>query len=204
MADGLTLVLNVGSSSLKAALFAGGSAGGPAPDPGAGPERLWQDQLALDPQPADALEVQHGGLHKQLEQWLQPQLQPWWTRITRVGHRVVHGGERFTAPTPIDTGVLQDLEALRALAPLHNPPALAAIRWLHQRHPGLPQWACFDTAFHATLPPAASSYALPATWRRGARLGAAAATASMASATNTWPRWRRSSGASGASAAARG
>jgi acetate kinase len=60
MADGLTLVLNVGSSSLKAALFAGGSTGGL--------ERLWQDQVALDTRPADALRPQHNGLHKQLGQ----------------------------------------------------------------------------------------------------------------------------------------
>ena len=163
MADGLTLVLNVGSSSLKAALFAVGSAGGL--------ERLWQDQVVLDTRPADALRPQQDELHKQLGQWLQPQLQPWWPRITRVGHRVVHGGERFTAPTPIDAGVLQGLEALNALAPLHNPPAVAAIRWLQQRHQGLQQWACFDTAFHATLSPAASSYALPATWRQGGAAG---------------------------------
>jgi acetate kinase len=52
------------------------------------------------------------------------------------------------------------------LAPLHNGPALLVMRWLRRRWPDLPQWACFDTAFHATLPPAAHTYAVPAAWRR--------------------------------------
>ncbi|MFM7653691.1 MAG: acetate/propionate family kinase, partial [Vulcanococcus sp.] len=56
---------------------------------------------------------------------------------------------------------------LNPLAPLHNPPALAAIHWLRQRRPELPQWACFDTAFHAGLAAEAYSYALPASWREG-------------------------------------
>ena len=162
MGNGLTLVLNVGSSSLKAALFAGEAGVHPGETPGKGPERQWQGQVTLD---GDTQ------LEQQLEQWLEPQLQPWWPEIARIGHRVVHGGERFTAPTPIDAGVLQELQALSALAPLHNPPALAAIHWLQQRHPASPQWACFDTAFHATLPAAASSYALPAAWRQGGAAG---------------------------------
>jgi len=63
--------------------------------------------------------------------------------------------------------VLQELAGVSALAPLHNPPALEAIQWLQQRQPGLAQWACFDTAFHASLPPEAHTYALPAAWRQG-------------------------------------
>ena len=145
------LVLNVGSSSLKAALL--------VVEPGSPePERLWEGQVAL-PGPTALLD--------QLEQWLEPALQPWWQRIQRVGHRVVHGGERFTGPTALTGAVLEQLEALNPLAPLHNPPALAAIHWLRRRRPQLPQWACFDTAFHATLPPEAASYALPAAWRAG-------------------------------------
>jgi acetate kinase len=65
--------------------------------------------------------------------------------------------------------VLEALTALSALAPLHNPPALEAIQWLGQQRPQLPQWACFDTAFHATLPPEASTYALPGAWRSEGR-----------------------------------
>jgi acetate kinase len=78
---------------------------------------------------------------------------------------VVHGGERFTAATQLNPEVLRELEALNPLAPLHNPPALEAIHWLAALRPALPQWACFDTAFHATLPPEARTYALPGSWR---------------------------------------
>jgi acetate kinase len=79
---------------------------------------------------------------------------------------VVHGGERFTAPTRLDPAVLEALEALTPLAPLHNGPALALVRWARQRWPERPHWACFDTAFHADLPPEARTYAIPAAWRR--------------------------------------
>ena len=81
------------------------------------------------------------------------------------GHRVVHGGTELTGPTPIDPGVEEELERLSDLAPLHNPPAVAAMRALDRVRPGLPTVACFDTAFHATLPPAAATYAIPAAWR---------------------------------------
>jgi acetate kinase len=82
------------------------------------------------------------------------------------GHRVVHGGAEFTAPTVVDPRVEADLDRLADLAPLHNPPAVAAIRALESVAPGLPTIACFDTAFHATIPPAAATYAVPAAWRR--------------------------------------
>ena len=86
------------------------------------------------------------------------------------GHRVVHGGDAFTAPTRIDDAVLAALDALSPLAPLHNPPALAAIRAVAQLAPDLPQAACFDTAFHAHQPEVATTYALPAELRaRGFR-----------------------------------
>jgi acetate kinase len=88
------------------------------------------------------------------------------TPLALVGHRVVHGGERFTAPTLLDASVLEALAALSSLAPLHNPPALALIQWARAHWPAVPQWACFDTAFHATLPPEARTYAIPASWRR--------------------------------------
>jgi acetate kinase len=87
-------------------------------------------------------------------------------RPAMVAHRVVHGGERFTAPTPLDPTVLEALEALTPLAPLHNGPALALVRWAGRRWPDLPHWACFDTAFHADLPPEARTYAIPAAWRQ--------------------------------------
>lgn len=81
------------------------------------------------------------------------------------GHRVVHGGADFTGPTSVDPGVEEELERLSDLAPLHNPPAVAAMRALDQVRPDLSTVACFDTAFHATLPAAAATYALPAAWR---------------------------------------
>jgi len=81
------------------------------------------------------------------------------------GHRVVHGGERFSAPALIDDGVAAALEELTALAPLHQPKSLAALAAVRAARPGLPEVACFDTAFHAGLPAAASTYALPAVWR---------------------------------------
>lgn len=140
--DPLVLVLNAGSSSLKLALISRSG------------ERPLNLSLALE---AMAPSV------------LAERLAPWRQRIALVGHRVVHGGERFTAPTRLDGGereaVLAALEALVPLAPLHNGPSLALIRWCLQAIPQ-PQWACFDTAFHSTLPEAARTYALPAPWRQ--------------------------------------
>ena len=87
-------------------------------------------------------------------------------RVQSVAHRVVHGGECFTAPTLLEEPQLEALAALSPLAPLHNPPALALIHWARAHWPAVPQWACFDTAFHATLPPEARTYAIPPSWRR--------------------------------------
>jgi acetate kinase len=81
--------------------------------------------------------------------------------IAAVVHRIVHGGERFTRPTQIDDAVLSALEALGSLAPLHNPPAIVAVRAARKSFPAIPHFAVFDTSFHATLPPRAREYALP-------------------------------------------
>jgi acetate kinase len=86
-----------------------------------------------------------------------------------VAHRVVHGGER-TGAVLVDDGVLEELGALVELAPLHQPPALEAIERTRSALPGVPQVACFDTAFHATIPPAARTYALPARLRDRVRV----------------------------------
>jgi acetate kinase len=78
------------------------------------------------------------------------------------GHRIVHGGSRFTAPTKIDDGVIAALTALQELAPLHNAPGVAALEACRRAfRAGLPMVAVFDTAFHATLPEVAYRYALP-------------------------------------------
>jgi len=82
--------------------------------------------------------------------------------IVAVGHRVVHGGLRFTEPTLIDDEVVAQVRRLSPLAPLHNPANLAGIEAARAALPQLPQVAVFDTAFHRTLPPAASTYALDA------------------------------------------
>jgi acetate kinase len=82
-----------------------------------------------------------------------------------VGHRVVHGGERFSAPVRIDDSVQTALRELADLAPLHQPKSLDALDAVAAALPRVPAVACFDTAFHATLPPAAATYALPRAWR---------------------------------------
>jgi acetate kinase len=82
-----------------------------------------------------------------------------------VGHRVVHGGARFREPVLLDDDVLAELAAASELAPLHNPPALAAIEAARLALPERPHVAVFDTAFHATLPAEAAVYPLAARWR---------------------------------------
>jgi acetate kinase len=86
-----------------------------------------------------------------------------------VGHRVVHGGERFQHPVLVDDDVRRALAALTDLAPLHQPKSLAALDAVSAAAPDVPAVACFDTAFHATLRPEAVTYAVPADWRE--RLG---------------------------------
>ena len=83
-----------------------------------------------------------------------------------VGHRVVHGGEDLRAATWVDDDLCRRLQELIALAPLHQPRALAAIDAVARRLGGIPSAACFDTAFHSTLPAAAATYALPPEWPR--------------------------------------
>ena len=84
--------------------------------------------------------------------------------IDAVGYRVVHGGTQFTEPTVVDDGTLAAIEALADLAPLHNAVAADTIRSAHAALPAIPHIACFDTAFHATLPPAAYRYPVPNAW----------------------------------------
>lgn len=81
--------------------------------------------------------------------------------IGAVGHRVVHGGEAFTGSVLIDDAVVASIEKTAQLAPLHNPPNLTGIRAATHALPNAPQIACFDTAFHASIPQVAYMYALP-------------------------------------------
>jgi acetate kinase len=83
-----------------------------------------------------------------------------------VGHRIVHGGERYREALVIDATVHAALKELTELAPLHQPKSLAALDAVSAALPSIPAVACFDTAFHATMPAWAATYALPAEWRR--------------------------------------
>ena len=87
-------------------------------------------------------------------------------QIEAVGHRVVHGGERFSQPVLVDNEITRAIERLSPLAPLHNPASAMGIRAVEERYPGIPQVAVFDTAFHRTLPPRAWRYAIPQTLYR--------------------------------------
>lgn len=147
---GAVLVVNAGSSTLKAALIDRDAS------------VLWREQWTWD---ATASGSSAPSPQAVLENALAPLLARCSGELALVGHRVVHGGRRFTAPTRLDAQVLGELEQLVPLAPLHNPPALRVMHWLTAQLPALPQWACFDTAFHHTLPPQAFTYALPAAWR---------------------------------------
>ncbi len=86
-------------------------------------------------------------------------------QVGAVGHRIVHGGSMFTGPVLIDPDVRKRLESLSDLAPLHQPKSLAALDAVQAVLPGVPAVACFDTAFHATIGPAAATFALPEQWR---------------------------------------
>ncbi len=85
--------------------------------------------------------------------------------LAGVGHRIVHGGERFRDPVEIDDGIVRAITELSVLAPLQHPPALAAIKDARAAFPGVPEVAVFDTAFHASIPAEAATYAVPAEWR---------------------------------------
>lgn len=86
-------------------------------------------------------------------------------KIHAIGHRMVHGGSRFSVPTLLDHETIEAIEALTPLAPLHNPANLEAARLCRGLWPDVLQVAVFDTAFHLTNPPSATTYAVPAAWR---------------------------------------
>ena len=173
--DALTevvLVLNAGSSSIKFSTFAVEGRGRDlARRHRGGIEGIGSDPrfFALD---ADGRRVADervgggragGGDHEDvlpgLLGWIARQTDR--SRVVGVGHRVVHGGERFAAPVLVDAAILDQLEKLVPLAPLHQPHNLAAIRAIGRVQPEVAQVACFDTAFHRTQAPIAQLYALP-------------------------------------------
>jgi len=165
---GQLLVLNCGSSSIKFALYGmdaeptrilHGSISGL----GAHPVFTARDQSGHS-LPEGKIAIDDGPLTLDTApDWLFNWLESggYGREIGGAGHRVVHGGERFHAPVRIDDEVLDALERLDPMAPLHQPHNLAAVRALKAARPSLPQIACFDTAFHSTQPPVARDYALP-------------------------------------------
>jgi acetate kinase len=134
------LVVNAGSSSLKLRLLDGEDA-----------------ILAEDELQAPRAQIDDATLKQALDSPLGD--------AQAIGHRIVHGGERFISAVRIDAKVETALRELTDLAPLHQPKSLAALDAVTALLPELPAVACFDTAFHATLPQVAATYALPAEWR---------------------------------------
>jgi acetate kinase len=153
-----TLVLNAGSSSLKFAVYQGLAPllKGQIAGIGSHPRLEVKDHARRDlPQvttPTEGLGVAIGWL---AENGFAAK------RFSGIGHRIVHGGVRYVAPTIVDYAVQHDLEALRALAPLHLPFGLGVLREMRRLAPRVPNVACFDTAFHATQPELATRLPLP-------------------------------------------
>jgi acetate kinase len=164
--DEVVLVLNAGSSSVKFCAFARSGDGlerglrGQVSGIGTAPHlvaRRGGDLVADRSLGGDALG--HADALGILLDFLRRELQG--ARIVGVGHRVVHGGLEFMAPTRVDAGTLLRLERYIPIAPLHQPHNLAAIRLMLQHMPDVPEIACFDTAFHRTIPEVAQLFALP-------------------------------------------
>ena len=166
MAGRRILVLNAGSSSLKFAVFEAASrlCHGQVEGIGTHPRFLISGVPAGTVAPATRelpLATRHeGALREILGALAERGIAV--ADIAACGHRIVHGGAQFVVPMILDHAHLGALNALRALAPLHNGFGLAAIDALRAAAPALAQIACFDTAFHATVPEVASRYALPA------------------------------------------
>jgi acetate kinase len=142
------LVLNAGSSSLKASAIEDG-------------ETLLQTSVSWG---ADATRVTDRsiGLRAVLESIERAGIMR--ESFDAVGHRIVHGGNVFTAPIVLDEAALVSLDSLGELAPLHNAIAIETIRAVREALTGLPNVGCFDTAFHADLPASAALYGVPQAW----------------------------------------
>ncbi len=153
------LVINCGSSSVKAEVIDALSG---ARQLGMNIERITaKDTQVLFTDTADPIDCPVGG-HEVVLDFALPlmlaKLDP--DQVQAVGHRVVHGGDAFDEPVHLDESVEDKIKELSTLAPLHNPPALVAIRKAKEHLPHIPHVAVFDTAFHHTLPTRAKSYAL--------------------------------------------
>ena len=168
------LTLNAGSSSIKFALFARAAAIPQQPElvgqiDGIGAVGGQRAHLkardasgrALDDIDLDlgVAESQHRSALSFLVDWLHRHEAGW--RIAGVGHRVVHGAQKFSQPIVLDRGIVDELRGFIPLAPLHQPHNLAGIDALSAALPGIPQVGCFDTAFHRSQPELAQLFALP-------------------------------------------
>lgn len=165
MASRVFLVLNAGSSSLKFGLYLADDLailcrGGIEP---IGPSAAFHVQGTAAEKLHDVPALPKDGRHAAVVAWLIQILQSSLpdTKIVAAGHRVVHGGSRYGSPVVIDDSVMAALTELIALAPAHQPHNLAAIRAIAEAWPGLPQAACFDTAFHLAQPRLARLFGLP-------------------------------------------
>lgn len=146
------LVLNAGSSSVKYQVF---SMAGNA-------EVLTSGLVDRIGEPGSEMTSHHHALEHLILHLQREGIIGSGQGIDAIGHRVVHGGERFQQPVLIDADVIAAIRDMIPLAPLHNPANLQGIEVAQQLFPGIPQVAVFDTAFHQTMPPVAFRYALPA------------------------------------------
>ena len=163
------LTINAGSSSIKFALFPlahpispEAEVSGQIDGIGTNATKMVAKDRAGEKIANQAIageQVSHDTAFDALLKWFQATQAGW--QIVAVGHRVVHGGERYSAPTIVDATVLEHLTSFIPLAPLHEPHNVAGIRALQALLPDVPQIACFDTAFHRTQPEVAQSFALP-------------------------------------------
>ena len=161
------LAVNSGSSSLKLGLYndAGDTLLVAASVSGIGSDAA---ELKLTSPENDVLSQQTSGfahVHDALDAAVKQMLGHVDVPVTAIGHRIVHGGPHLTVDQRLTPEVLHTLEQSVHFAPLHIPPALELVRHVESRFPGVPQFACFDTAFHQTMPPEAFTYAIPEVYR---------------------------------------
>jgi acetate kinase len=163
------LTINAGSSSIKFALFPlarpispEAEVSGQIDGIGTNATKMVAKDRAgekIADQPIAGEQVSHDVAFDALLKWFMATHAGW--AIVAVGHRVVHGGERYSQPTVVDDTVLGHLTSFIPLAPLHEPHNVAGIRALQALLPGVPQIACFDTAFHRSQPEVAQTFGLP-------------------------------------------
>ncbi len=161
---GAVLTLNAGSSSLKFALY---DAEGDQPIAEGIVDRIGANQAEIKLKDAVCADLPVVNIplvdHAQAIRAVLDSLNAAFPgkKLGAIGHRVVHGGTEFDRPTVVDDAVLAKLEALAPFAPLHQPHNLAGIRAAMAAYPGVPQIACFDTAFHRSHPWVNDTFALP-------------------------------------------